>query len=460
MLRKKIVKVKEHLKDEIEEMGGVRVLLITSIISLIVFPFVVIYFLIIEPVYKFICMLIEAYDLGLKDAFIKEFYPNKYKDKISGNRKKEEKPLIPDGKWKSFKDGKDWPDAYVVDDVAIYAAKGRTLLYVDEKVVEFDVPEGVENIYHRCFASCIALKRVHIPSTVKRIGNRAFFNCVSLKEVILPESVSIIDEELFRNCISLERVVLPSQTTEIPARIFYNCRSLRHFKLPESVKLINVEAFCRCYSLEHVENNEKLEFVRERAFEDCHSLKDFILPESMRSFSEGMLNRCHSLEHIHFSSQIKDFGGSCCRDCWSINQISMSVDEKLITTFKKYWEENSDVVDIATSEQPVPETKFWTMDDALYFGIPRLTNVCLVFCFSKKASYTIPSFVTNVKPMTFTSCKNLTTLRLSPYLKTTPDPWEINTISYDYVYDNWPQVKEVIFDESLKHSKYAIALIE
>ena len=277
--------------------------------------------------------------------------------------------------------------------------------------------------------------------------------------MIIPESVSIIDEDMFLNCTSLENVVLPSKTTEIPKRTFCNCRNLRHFKLPESAKLINVEAFRRCYSLKHIETNDMLELVRERAFEDCHSLKEFIMPETMRSCSVGMFNGCHSLEHIHLSSQIKDFGGSCCQECWSINRISMPKDDSMISYAKKTWEKYADVVDVSKSENPVPESMFWTMDNSLYFGIPRLTNVCLVFCFSKEESYTIPSFVTNVKPMTFTSCKNLTTLRLSPYIKTTPNPWEIHNVSYDYIYENWPQVKTIIFDESLKNTEYALGLI-
>jgi hypothetical protein len=99
------------------------------------------------------------------------------------------------------------------------------------------------------------------------------------------------------------------------------------------------------------------------------------------------------------------------------------------------------------------------MGDSLYFGIPRLTSVCLVFCFTKDTEYSIPSFVTNVKRDAFTSCKNLRTLRLSPYIKASDDPWESKTISYDFIYENWTQIEDIIFDETLKHSKYAFGLI-
>ena len=162
------------------------------------------------------------------------------------------------------------------------------------------------------------------------------------------------------------------------------------------------------------------------------------MPNTVRSCSEGMFNGCHSLQHIHFSSQIKDFGGSCCRDCWSISQFSMPVNEDMISYAKKHWEENADEIDISTSENPIPETMFWTMGDSLYFGIPR---------------------VTNVKRDAFTSCKNLRTLRLSPYIKASDDPWESKSVSYDFIYENWIQIENIIFDETLKNSKYAFGLI-
>lgn len=462
-IKTKVIEFKEYLKDEIEDTGGIKVFMTALLIMTVALPFMLMYYLVINPIYKTIRMLIDSPKLGIRKAFMKYFHPDQYKKEQWAKEREEEKvlnsQLLPDSRQKTFEDWKNWPDAYVVDKIAVYANGGRTLIYVDERVTEFDVPEGVENIYHRCFAYCDVMTRISIPSTVKRIGKRAFFSCVSLKEIIVPESVTIIDEEMFMSCSSLEHVELPSHITEIPVRAFCHCRNLRYFKLPKEVRIIETEAFRRCYSLEHIEMNDLLELIKKKAFEDCYSLKEFIMPESVRSFVEGMFNGCHSLQHIHFSSKIKDFGGSCCRDCWSINRITQPVDEKMITYAKKNWEEHADKFDISTSENPVPESMFWTMGESLYFGIPRLTSVCLVFCFSKEKEYTIPSFVTNVKQDAFTSCKDLQTLRLSPYITASDDPWGRDLISYNFIYEHWSQVKNVIFDESLKHTKYAFGLI-
>jgi hypothetical protein len=98
------------------------------------------------------------------------------------------------------------------------------------------------------------------------------------------------------------------------------------------------------------------------------------------------------------------------------------------------------------------------MGDTLYFGIPRLTSVCLVFCFSKEKEFTIPSFVTNVKRDAFTSCKNLRTLRLSPFIMASDKPHD-NCVTYGFIFDYWPQVENVIFDKTLKNTKYAFGLL-
>ena len=65
---------------------------------------------------------------------------------IFGKKKKEREEknalacqLLSDSRQKKFDDWKNWPDAYVVDQVAVYAAGGQTLLYVDERVEDFDI---------------------------------------------------------------------------------------------------------------------------------------------------------------------------------------------------------------------------------------------------------------------------------------------------------------------------------
>lgn len=457
-------KLKVYFQDLIDLCGGVKSFIVMSVAILIATPFILLYFLVLRLAYRGIRVLMDAKELGWKRAYRKHFYPEEYKDeewkKGEEERERMNVPLLPAGKYREFKDKKVWPDAYVVDGVAIYANEGRTLLYVHDRVEEFDVPEGVVNIYHRCFMNCDVMRRVSLPSTIQRIGKKAFYSCVALQELVIPESVTTIDEDMLMNCGSLTKVVIPSHITAIPNRMFSQCRSLRELELPAHVKSIGKEAFRRCYALERIGLNDELKVIMERAFEDCRTLKEFIMPDSVEIFQKGFLNGCHALEHIHLSQLVKDFGGSCCHECWSLNSITMTqMNEDEMNFFKEDWEKYGDEVDITKSENPLPESKFWTMGDTLYFGIPRLTSVCLVFCFTKEAEFTIPSFVTNIKREAFVACRNLRTLRLGPNIKDGDCAWETCIVTHGLVYEYWPQIENVIFDESLKDSGYKIGLM-
>ena len=159
-------------------------------------------------------MLMEAKELGLKTSYRKHFHTDDYEEEQRNKMKERENRMeekLPKGRLKRFSDWEDWPDAQVVDGVAVYGAEKRTLLYIDESVEEYDIPEGVENIYHRCFSHCTKLRRVGLPKTLKRIGNSAFSQCVSLKEVVIPDSVYVVEEYTFTDCTLLERVVLSAK---------------------------------------------------------------------------------------------------------------------------------------------------------------------------------------------------------------------------------------------------------
>lgn len=455
---------KGYIQDMIDDYGGIKGFLFISLLSLLFGPLVLLYILVLRPTYRGVCVLMDTRELGWKEAYRKHFYPEEYKDEAWEKDYKEMErmnvPLLPVGKYREFKDKKVWPDAYVVDDVAIYANEGRTLLYVHDRVEEFDVPEGVVNIYHRCFMNCDVMKRVSLPSSLRRIGKKSFYSCVALQELVIPESVAIIDEDMLMNCSSLTKVVMPSHITAIPSRMFSQCRSLRDLELPAHVKSIGKEAFRRCYALERIGLNDELKVIMERAFEDCRALKEFIMPDSVEIFQKGFLNGCHALEHIHLSQKVKDFGGSCCHECWNLNSITMThMTEDEMNFLKEDWEKYGDEVDITKSENPLPESMFWTMGDTLYFGIPRLTSVCLVFCFTKEAEFTIPSFVTNIKREAFVTCRNLRTLRLGPNIKDGDCACETYKVTHGLVYEYWPQIENVIFDESLKDSGYKIGLM-
>lgn len=450
-----------RVRDYISEDEG-KVFLITIIIFVVALPFILLYLLIIRPVYKGILTLIDMRKIGFQKAYRINFLEEN--DDVETEMKMEDeikKKLSLDGEVaKTFCAKLLWPDAVIKDGIALYSSDGRTLLYVHEDVEEFIIPEGTVNVYHKCFMLCTKLRSVTFPSTIMRIGNLAFSTCASLKSLVVPESVESIGNAVFKNCVSLESVKLPSSMVEIPEEMFYNCKSLKSIIIPPMANMICKKAFARCISLEHVHVNERLEMIRQKAFEDCWSLKEFIMPDWVRFIEVGTFNNCHSMEKLHLSMNMKEFGGSCCENCWSLQEVTMSPDSAFLERMHQYWEEHSEDCNPEESEYPYPENIFWVYNNALYSRIPRLSNTSLVLCLSKEEEFTIPDFVFEVKQYAFTTCKNLRRLRLSPKLHPKAQNWsELSYITHEFVYKYWPQIEEVVFDESLNPQPSKITFI-
>ena len=69
-LKTKLIALKDSIK---EDFGGPHIFLIALILFLIALPFLITYYLLLEPSYKVIRMLIEAPKLGFKDSYRKQF---------------------------------------------------------------------------------------------------------------------------------------------------------------------------------------------------------------------------------------------------------------------------------------------------------------------------------------------------------------------------------------------------
>lgn len=448
----------KELQDDYTNYGlGYVVLLV--FVSILWTPLFLTYLFVRYILFNALMFLVDIPRIGLRTSFLKHFKSDIY-EKEQDARKKERdawigKMFLPSEHKKTFVGKELWPKATVVDDVALYGADGRTLLYVQEGVQEFDVPEGVINIYHRCFELCTSLQRVSLPSTLRRIGNRAFCCCVSLKEIVIPQSVTSLGEEAFRDCTSLEKIILPNNSIEIPERMFENCRKLRSISLPSETLMICKFAFRHCVGLEHVIMNDKLEIVREKAFQECFQLREFICPETVRFIEVGAFNDCHSLEHIHMSGRFEAFGGSLCENCWNLQKITMSPNEKYKKDIEYDWSHNSKKVKPSDSENPYPQNKYWSDGKALYSGVPRFSTVKLVLCLSKDDVFEVPSFVTSIKKCAFTTCKHLRKLRLSPKLIDLASDND-SLITEETIYNYWPQIDEIEFTDELNFTPYDV----
>lgn len=66
--------------------------------------------------------------------------------------------------------------------------------------VEFDYPNGIEEVEGCVFAWCRQLKRITLPKALKRISTAAFQNCERLRRVEIPEGVTFIHYDAFMGC--------------------------------------------------------------------------------------------------------------------------------------------------------------------------------------------------------------------------------------------------------------------
>ena len=77
-------------------------------------------------------------------------------------------------------------DFYNADSNPISISKN---LYVNGKLIENAVLDGVEKVGNYAFCSCENLKSIVIPEGVKSIGEKAFYECDNLTAVTIPSAV-------------------------------------------------------------------------------------------------------------------------------------------------------------------------------------------------------------------------------------------------------------------------------
>ena len=64
-IKNKLIEIQDWQKKEIDEMGGMHIFLLACVVALVAFPFLILYFLLLQPTYKFFQMLMEVMELGL-----------------------------------------------------------------------------------------------------------------------------------------------------------------------------------------------------------------------------------------------------------------------------------------------------------------------------------------------------------------------------------------------------------
>lgn len=101
----------------------------------------------------------------------------------------------------------------------ILSTDGKTLFSVPNTIVDYKIPDGVENIYDGVFADCHNLKRIVFPSSIKILGDDVFKNCSNLIVLNLPNSIQYFGPHFLRGSSVYYIRILPTEPNK-PCNFF------------------------------------------------------------------------------------------------------------------------------------------------------------------------------------------------------------------------------------------------
>lgn len=133
---------------------------------------------------------------------------------------------------------------YKTEDGVLFSKDGIALIaYPPEKEGNsYTVPDGTEELYHGCFASCNDLSEINLPDTIIYIDSWAFAY-TTVQTLDLPETVTTIDSYAFAYMTRLDNIKIPSQVEYIPSAAFAGCSNLTDVTLNEGLLEIGQGAF-------------------------------------------------------------------------------------------------------------------------------------------------------------------------------------------------------------------------
>lgn len=176
---------------------------------------------------------------------------------------------------------------YKTEDGVLFSKDGIAIIaYPSAKTdTSYVIPDGVEEIYHGCFA-----------------GN------THLTELTLPDSLIYIDTWAFAYTI-IQELSIPESVTEIG---MYSCaymKRLTDIKIPSEVLYIPSAAFAGCSNLENVTLNEGLLEIGQSAFAGT-AVRSIVIPTTVTNIGYCALGYSEDLTTSYSTLKIYGVSGS------------------------------------------------------------------------------------------------------------------------------------------------------
>ena len=195
-------------------------------------------------------------------------------------------------------------------DEFILTKDGKELIYCFGAAKELMVPDGVEIIIDRAFASNRS-EKIILNEGLLEIGESAFANCTELKEIILTDSLQSLGVEAFYNCSSLLSVHIGANLSAsyVPTAYFgINLRTITlseenpYMKLVEGVLYTADGKALLLYPAKDARESytvlEGTEILEEWSLAGARYLKELILPSSLKEIKMASIASCISLREL------------------------------------------------------------------------------------------------------------------------------------------------------------------
>lgn len=354
------------------------------------------------------------------------------------------------------------------------SAYSQNINFVPNSLKEINILEGCTSIGFNAFFKCEKIESINLPSTLQTIAAGAFNHCLNLENITIPSNVTSIGFSIFNDCKSLKSIVVPDKVTYIPESAFYQCISLENIVFPTTIEIIEKGALSGCTNLKsmtlpfvggtqnaegtngmlaylfgggkYYSDNSKyvpttlkeviiLEgctLIGQYAFSSCSSIESITIPSTVTTIKQCVFSSCTNLKNITMLANVTKFDQKLFSNCTSLTTITIpsSVTSIELDTFKNCLSLESIIVD-------ENNTTFTTIDGSLY---TKDETKLIKYALGKKDSdFTIPSTVTSIESLAFSS---------TPYLKNLIIPSSVTTI-VEKAFENCTSIESVTISSGL-----------
>lgn len=134
--------------------------------------------------------------------------------------------------------------AYKTVDGVLFSKDGVALIAYPPKKTDtsYTVPDGVEELYHGCFAQCTHLEEITLPDGLIYIDSWAFAYTI-LQKLVIPDTVTDFSSYACAYMPRLTDVTLSANMNYIGSAAFAGCAQLTEITLPQNLLEIGQGAF-------------------------------------------------------------------------------------------------------------------------------------------------------------------------------------------------------------------------